>query len=401
MLGERLKKLILFRLLFATLLLYAPAVFSDIDSAVFLGAAVFICLISAIYVIWLVTRRRLQGLAILQMVGDGILETYLVYFTGGAESAFASLYVLSILEGALVMGDQGVVTLITVFSCFCYFIGSLGAFLTIRSALFLVHDPLYFLYVITVNIAILVLTGFLSRRLSKTVDELQNKLQLLERLSSLGEVVSKIAHEIRNPLSSIRTAAEVMNESLKGRLNEQQEKMLSIVDGESERLMKTLARILSYSKQVEFHPKMLFLDPLINRVLAVAQTNSLVHSTGVLVERKYDIVKTRIYADEEQVVGALINLMLNAYQAMPQGGILRIEADGGTLGTKLKISDSGCGIPRDMMKEIFAPFKTSKKGGTGLGLAEVHKVVTLHEGKIHVESEPGKGTTFHLYFPKP
>ena len=401
MLGERLKKLILFRLLFATLLLYAPAVFSDIDSAVFLGAAVFICLISAIYVIWLVTRRRLQGLAILQMVGDGVLETYLVYFTGGAESAFASLYVLSILEGALVLGDQGAITLITVFSCTCYFFGSFAAFLTIRSALFLVHDPLYFLYVITVNIAILVLTGFLSRRLSKTVDELQNKLQLLERLSSLGEVVSKIAHEIRNPLSSIRTAAEVMNESLKGRLNEQQEKMLSIVDGESERLMKTLARILNYSKQVEFHPKMLFLDPLINRVLAVAQTSSLVHSTGVLVERKYDIVKTRIYADEEQVVGALINLMLNAYQAMPQGGVLRIEADGGTLGTNLKISDSGCGIPRDIMKEIFAPFKTSKKGGTGLGLAEVHKVVTLHEGKIHVESEPGKGTTFHLYFPKP
>ena len=401
MLGERLKKLVLFRLLFATLLLYCPKVFSDVNPVIFFRVSAFICGASAVYVVWYVTRRYLRELAILQMGVDVFVETYLVYFTGGRESAFATLYVLSILDTALVLGDRRMVILVTVFSCVCYFIGSLAAFLAVGPGLFQPRDPLYFLYGTTVNIVIFTLIGLLSHRLSKTVQELQGKLKLSERLSSLGEVVSKIAHEIRNPLSSIRIAAEVVRESLKGKLTDQEAKMLAIVDGESDRLTKTLQRILSYTRQVPPDPKMLPLGLLLDRVLSMAGMNSLVYSNGIVVEKIYDAKKTRIYADEEQLVGALLNLVLNAYQAMSQGGKLSVEAVEEVHGTRVSVSDTGSGIPAKKIKELFTPFKTSKKGGTGLGLAEVHKVVTLHEGKISVESNSGKGTAFHLYFPKP
>ena len=401
MLGKRLKKLVLVRLFVATLLLYGPRVFPDVSPVIFYGMPVVLCLLSAFYLAWYVIGRRLRQLAILQMGVDVLVETYLIYFTGGAESVFATLYVLTILGAALVLGEKRFVVTLTVFSCFSYLAGSVANFAKGGSGLFFSRDPLYFFYGTTVNIVIFAVVGALSRRLSETVRELQEKLKLSERLSSLGEVVSKVAHEVRNPLSSICTAAEVLKESLKGKLGPQEERMVQIVKGESERLTKTLQRILNYTKQLEPNPKMISFDPLVERVLALARMNALVHSNGIVVEKTYDASKTHIYADEEQMVGALLNLILNAFQAMPQGGRIRISAAEEARGTRVGLEDTGGGISREKIKDIFSPFKTTKKGGTGLGLAEVHKIVTLHEGKIDVESESGKGTTFHLYFPKP
>ncbi len=401
MLGRRLKKLILFRLLFAALLLYCPNIFPGIEPALFFGVAALICFASGFYVLWYVTRRRLRWLAVLQITLDILTETYLVYFTGGRTSLFVTLYVISILETALVLGEKRVVIWVTFFSCVCYAYTSFLVYGTFKSGFILSHGSLYFLYGVTVNMVIFTLVGSLSFRLSENIHELQERVRLSERLSSLGEIVSKIAHEIRNPLSSIRTAAEVVSESLKGKLNPQEERMLNIVDTESVRLTTTLQRILGYTRHAPPNPHLLPLDPLMDRVLFMARTNSLVHSNGVLVEKKYEAVKTRIYADEEQIVGAFLNLILNAYQAMPQGGKLIIEAIEEVGGTKVVIGDTGGGIPGDKIKELFIPFKSSKKGGTGLGLAEVHKVVTLHEGTIEVKSESEKGTAFHLYFPKP
>ena len=401
MLGERLKKLVLVRLLLATLLLYCPRVFPDVNSVVFYGASLLICILSATYILWYATRRRLHELVMIQIGMDVLLETYLVYFTGGTESFFATLYVLSILGAALVLGDKRACFLVTFFSCIFYFLSSLATFLIGGHGLFFPRDPLYFLYGTTVNIAIFVLVGVLSRRLSETVQELQERLKLSERLSSLGEVVGKVAHEVRNPLSAIRTAMEVLRESLKGRLSEQEARMVAIVDGESDRLTKTLQRILGYTKQVHPNPKMVSLDAIVERILAMARMNSSVHSNGIMVEKTYKVSGTRVYADEEQIIGALLNLVLNAYQAMPKGGTLRIGAREEVRGTQVSVEDTGAGIPRDKLKDLFFPFKSSKKGGTGLGLAEVHKIITLHEGKIHVESELGKGTAFHLFFPKP
>ena len=400
MLSARLKRLMLIRLLLASLLLHAPKVFVEISPLLFYGASVSVCFLSAFYVLWYITRRWIRQLAFIQILGDVLLETYLVYFTGGTESLFVTFFILTILSAALVLGEKKVIISTTVFSSLAYFVSS---FMVYRERLNpeMPPDPIYFFYGVTVRIAIFFTVGHLSRHLSGTVQELRERLRLSERLSSLGEVVSKIAHEVRNPLSAIRTAAEVLRESTQGKLTTQEEKMMAVVEGESGRLTKTLQRILNYAKQTPPSPKMLLLDPLVERTLNVARLNSQVHSEGIQVEKKYNGNHIHVYADEEQFLGAFLNLLLNAFQAMPEGGFLRIEAAEELKGTKISVEDSGGGIPREKLKDLFLPFKSSKKGGTGLGLAEVHKIVTLHEGKIEVETDPGKGTTFHLYFPKP
>lgn len=400
MISSRLKKLMLFRLLFATLLLFCPKI-SEVGAGVpFYTSTVLACVLTTFYVIWFVTRRRLRWLALVQVLGDLSLVSYLVLFTGGAESLFVVLYPITILSSALVLGEKNAVVATTVLGSLGYLTSSvLASQFDLTSVL--PQSDLYLFYGMGMRIAIFVGVGYLSRFLSGAVLELQSRVQLSERLSALGEVVSKIAHEVRNPLSAIRTAAEVLKDSLAGKVGAQEERMIEIVDSESDRLTKTLQRILSYARQAQPDPKILLLDPLIDRALTLVQLNSRVHSNGVAVEKKYDKSGTRIYADEEQVVGAFLNLILNAYQAMPTGGILKIAAEEVARGTTISIEDSGGGIPHDKLKDLFSPFKSTKKGGTGLGLAEVQKIVTLHEGKVEVDSCPGKGTTFRLFFPKP
>lgn len=399
MLSTRLKKLMLIRLLFASLLLHVPEVSSGLSPLVFYAASVGVCLLSLFYLLWYLTRRRLRELALVQIFVDVFLETYLIYFTGGAESVFGTFYVLSILSAALVLGEKKVIVSTASFSSFAYFMISLAVYQRRLNPL-MPPDPIYFFYGTMVRIATFITVGYLSRHLSETVHELKESLKLSERLSLLGEVVSKIAHEIRNPLSAIRTAAEVLRESSRGKLTAQEEKMVAVMETESERLTKTLQRILNYAKEAPPSPKMLLLDPLVDRTLNVARLNSQVHSEGIRVEKRYQGDHLHLYADEEQFLGVFLNLVLNAFQAMPEGGLLTIGAREELKGTQVSIGDSGGGIPREKLKDLFLPFKSSKKGGTGLGLAEVHKIVTLHEGKIEVETDLGKGTTFHLYFPK-
>lgn len=400
MLGQRVKKLILFRLLFGVSLLYGPSVVRDVGEFPFYLAAVVVASLSVIYLCWFLSGRRYQWLSGIQILGDVCLVTYLVYVSGGTESLFAIFYPLSILSAAMVMGGKRSVVAATTASCMAYLGASIAARITGTDAL-AGGDTIYFLYGAGVRIAIFFVVGRLSRQLSGTVAELETRLKLSERLSMLGEVISKISHEIRNPLASIHTAAEVLRDSLEGSLNPTQQRMIGIIDQESDRMTKTLQRILNYTKQARPEPKLLDFDALVERVLGLVRLNSTIQSNGITVEKEYETGRTHVYADEEQIVAALLNLAQNAYQAMPQGGMLRVRAVEDLRGTRIDLEDTAGGIPKEKLKDLFVPFRSTKKGGTGIGLAEVQKIVTLHEGRIDVESYPKKGTTFHLFFPKP
>ena len=400
MLGNRIKRLILLRLLFAALLLYAPSAFDENLALPFYGISSLICLLSACYVGWYVTRRWLRSLALVQMAVDVLIETALVSLTGGMESLFATSYVLTILSTALVLGKRKAVLQITALSSVAYGVASWMAHQA-GSNTFLPTDPVYFLYGTSVRIVIFFTVGYLSRQLSRSVLELEAQLKLSERLSLLGEAASKIAHEVRNPLSSIRTASEVLRDTLAGKLDDSQGRMVELIYSESDRLNQTLQRILNYAKQASPHPQLLLLDKLVERTVSLAELHSNGRSKNISIEKKYETNRTHVYADEEQLLAALLNLTLNAYQAMPEGGALTVEAEERLNGTEISLGDTGNGIPSEKVKDLFQPFKSNRKGGTGLGLAEVQKIVTLHEGKIEVESHLGKGTEFHLFFPKP
>ncbi len=400
MLGKRILRLILLRLLFATLFLYGPSILKDNSELAFYGVSSAICALSAFYILWYLTRRWLRQLAFLQLGMDVLIETVLVLTTGGMESLFATLYVLTILSTALVVGERKGVLRMTAFSSAAYFLASYGVYQAGANNLF-AKDPVIFLYGTTVRIVIFFTVGYLSRRLSENVLELQERLKLSERLSLLGEAASKIAHEVRNPLASIRTASEVLRDTLANKLDPVQGRMVSLIYDEAGRLSQTLQRILNYAKQAPPHPKLLLLDALIERTVSLVQLNSQNGTKNVSIEKKYPPDKTHVYADEEQLLAALLNLMLNAYQSMPGGGSLTIQAEEELKGTNISLEDTGGGIPAEKVGDLFQPFKSNKSGGTGLGLAEVYKIVALHEGRINVETHPPKGTAFHLFFPKP
>ncbi len=400
MLFRGVKKLILIRLFAASLLLYAPQAFEDVPAFIFYGVSSLICLLSVFYILWFTLRRGLRALAITQISIDILLEAYLVYFTGGAESLFTILFILSGISTAFTLGGRRSIFLTTFLSSLAYLFSALLArHSSVYSALH--NDNVYLFYGTTIRIVIFFVVAYLSRQLSTKLFELEDQLKLANRLSLLGEAAAKIAHEVRSPLSSIRTAAEVLKDTLAGKMDAQTEKMVTIVESESSRLAKTLQRILDYAKPANLNQKMLQLDPLIERTLSLISLQSQEKTNDVHIEKKYDILRTRVYADEEQILSAFLNLILNAYQAMADGDILKISAVEDLNATTITFQDKGGGIPQEKLKDLFLPFKSSKKGGTGLGLAEVHKIVTLHEGKIEVESMAGEGTTFRLAFPKP
>ncbi|MBI4115830.1 MAG: hypothetical protein HY447_04555 [Candidatus Omnitrophica bacterium] len=398
--GIEIRKLILLRLLFGVLLLFAPQAPIEGTPQSFYATSALICPLSLFYLLWYVTGRRLYWLALVQIFTDIVLETFLVVFTGGSESLFTIFYVLTILSAAFIVGKKNVVVGATFASCLGYLTASFVS-QELKLSAPLPIDAIYFFYGVTVKIVIFLAAGQLARLLGQRVIDLQDQLKLSERLSLLGETVSKVAHEIRNPLASITTAAEVLGDSLKGRLNQQEERMVTIIGNESDHLAKTLQRILNYARKVKPNCKTLLLDSMIEKTLNLVRLNSQLQHDSIVVEKKYDPMQTHIYADEEQILSALLNLTLNAFQAMPSGGTFRIAGQEDLRGTSLSLEDSGQGIPPEQMKDLFLPFRSSKKGGTGLGLAEVYKIVTLHEGKIKVESYRGKGTTFSIYLPKP
>lgn len=401
MYNRRLKKLILLRLLAAALLCFITSLYpSWIQVFLYMGALSMAGL-SFVYLLWYFSGRYFRQLAYVQIVSDILVFCYLVFWTGGAESPLGVLFPLTILSVALVVGEKKAVIAVSVLSCLGYL---LSAYLASKAGVVataaIPEDRIYFFYGVSLRVIIFLMIGYLSLRLSGAVTELQGRVLLVERLSSLGEVMSRIAHEIKNPLSSIRMASEVLIDALSQKLNEKELRMLQLIDGESGRLVKTMQRILGYVKQTHPDPRLLELDTLVEHTFSILRLNPEISFDTIRTEKKYN-QSTKVYADEEQILSVLSNLFLNACQAMPRGGPLSVTATENWKGTTLEISDKGGGISTAQMETLFTPFKSSKKGGTGLGLADVHKIVTLHEGKIEVQSENNKGTKFKLFFPKP
>ena len=218
------------------------------------------------------------------------------------------------------------------------------------------------------------------------------------RLSSLGELAASIAHEIKNPLISIEGFAKRIEKS--SDLQKIRE-YASVVEKESERLSSVLVRLLDFSRMTG--PNKEYLD-----VNAIVDDTALFTEHHLTTFRKVSLTVTKeeklpeVYADRIHVQQALLNLVMNAAQAMPQGGPVLIRT--GHRGAEyawISVSDEGIGIAEEDLDRIFEPFFTTKpKGeGTGLGLSLTKKLIEANRGKIEVESVKGRGSTFRLLLP--
>lgn len=256
------------------------------------------------------------------------------------------------------------------------------------------------------------------QKLSQTQRELEKQQlqQILQvkHLASLGELAASVAHEIKNPLAGIKLAIQIL--AKEPELAARQRETLEEIMHSMERLDKTMADLLSYSRIRPPELKPVSLHQSIEA--ALSSINEECQIAGVRIEKSFDFIIPPLPLDSQQLERAFLNLFLNALQAMPKGGILTIQTKRHESGYHLRedfpmpgvsgqeegwvevtVTDTGEGIPPDIMGEIFRPFFTTKAKGTGLGLSLAQRIIEQHHGQIFAQSKVMIGTTFYLIFP--
>jgi signal transduction histidine kinase len=254
----------------------------------------------------------------------------------------------------------------------------------------------------------------LNNNLEKSIEELQNvhgRLIQVEKMSELGRMTADVAHEIRNPLTSIggfarrleKNLLHITSEEACLRIISKEKEYAEIIISEVTRLEKILRDILNFSREVKYHLEYNEINGIIKESLTTFVDTCNLHS--IQVEAETDVLLPPVLIDKDQVRQAVINLISNAIGAMPDGGTMRIKTFMEELYSvnyvAVEVADTGHGIPRDKLNMIFEPFYSSKEigFGTGLGLSICKKIMDEHNGLIRVDSELDKGTTFKLFFP--
>jgi two-component system sensor histidine kinase HydH len=231
------------------------------------------------------------------------------------------------------------------------------------------------------------------------VRTLQREIETSRRLASLGKLAAGVAHEIRNPLSSIKGFATYFRERYRAQPEDQ--KTAEIMIQEVDRLNRVITQLLDFARPLSVEKKRTSLQNLINHTLKMIERQAREKNIGLEKAIPVDIGDVKV--DSDRISQILLNLYLNAIEAMEErGGVLTVavsrEAEPYPA-VKIAVSDTGVGIKKEDLEHIFDPYFTTKPSGTGLGLAIVHKIVEAHRGEIRVQSDPGHGTTFSLYFP--
>jgi signal transduction histidine kinase len=215
----------------------------------------------------------------------------------------------------------------------------------------------------------------------------EKQMQQTSKLASIGELASSIAHEIRNPLAGIGAAVEVLGED--GEITAE-------IRQQIKRLNTMLRSLLDFARQREPEVASCEITEIIRPMLALVRPDAQKYHIEIVEELTRDLPAIR--TDAGQAQQALLNVLLNAIQAMPEGGRLRVSATvNGNVA--IRVRDNGVGISEENLQKIFSPFFTTKHRGTGLGLAITRSIMEKHGGSIRVESERGHGTTFTLEFP--
>jgi len=219
-----------------------------------------------------------------------------------------------------------------------------------------------------------------------------------EKLAALGQLSASVAHEIRNPLTGIRLGIDSMLESSE---NEQQKETLEAIILDVRRLDHVLTQLLDFTRRKEPHRNLVSVAELIERALFFIRKQAQTQRVEINLNLRRDLPDVRTSAD--QLLQVLLNIFLNALQAMPDGGMLRLRADRLTHGDKsgvlITVQDTGKGFPEEYRERLFEMFFSTKPSGSGVGLAVSNKIIAEHGGAIWVESPPGMGALVNIFLP--
>jgi PAS domain S-box-containing protein len=226
--------------------------------------------------------------------------------------------------------------------------------------------------------------------------KMEDEFRRMGELAAVGQLAASIAHELRNPLSSIKGAAQFLRKEYEDHAAIVE--FLNIIIEEVNGLSKLTTEFLEYARPMELELGPVDVNEVVRKTLQLMSVH--IGESGVVVIDQLGEDLPAIYADEKQLEQVLRNVVLNGLQSMPDGGTLSIlTLAGAGRVVELAISDTGSGIPQEKLDRIFAPFFTTKTKGTGLGLSVVQKIVENHGGHIEVSSTVGQGTTFTIVLP--
>ncbi|MEX2261675.1 MAG: ATP-binding protein [Bryobacteraceae bacterium] len=223
-----------------------------------------------------------------------------------------------------------------------------------------------------------------------------SQLQLAERLSSIGRITGGVAHEVKNPLNAINIHVELARTKLSHGDTDIEPEM-EIISGEILRLDRVVTTFLDFNRPLRPNLQDIAVDTLLEDLVRLTKPQA--EAAGVSMAVSLDSEGAVISADADLLKQAMLNVVVNAIASMPKGGELRIETSVYRYEAEIRIADTGMGIAPELRDKIFKLYFSTKKGGSGIGLAMAFRIVQLHDGTIDFTSETGKGTTFSLRFP--
>jgi len=237
--------------------------------------------------------------------------------------------------------------------------------------------------------------GLLTLRDAESVHRIEDEIELSRRLAAIGRLTSGVAHEVKNPINAIVVHLEVMRQKLK-ETDPDTRRHIDVIGSEIQRLDRVVQTLVDFTRPVELRLIETDLGKLVDDVVILASPAA--EQNQVHLERTgQEPLRTRI--DVDLVKQAVLNIVINGVQAMPDGGTMRLGMRRDGDNALLTIRDEGQGIPEDIRDKVFNLYFTTKKGGSGIGLAMAYRVVQLHHGSLEFQSNAGEGTTFYLRFP--
>ena len=226
------------------------------------------------------------------------------------------------------------------------------------------------------------------------VRRLEREVRMQDRLAAVGRLAAAIAHEIRNPLTSIAGSVSML--SGLPEMNGDHRRLLDIVTRESQRLNAIITDFLAYSRTKKYQFDRVDLIRLVEDTLTLMDHRMAAEKTGIEIKRRFAVPEAWMLADGDKLKQVFWNLCENSVRAMKGGGTLTAAIESLADDWQVSFIDTGMGMTPQQIEKIFEPFQSNFEGGTGLGLAIVYQIVQAHEGKVWARSKPGQGTTFVL-----
>jgi two-component system sensor histidine kinase PilS (NtrC family) len=225
------------------------------------------------------------------------------------------------------------------------------------------------------------------------IRRLEREMRLQDRLAAVGRLAAAIAHEIRNPLTSIAGSVSMLSDA--PALTDEQRQLLQIVTRESDRLNNIITDFLAYSRGKQYRFERVNLIPLLQDTLTLLEHRLTAENSGIRLKRILPSSEAWVLADGDKLKQVFWNFTENAVRAMKKtGGTLTAALVERGPDWEMSFADTGPGISPQQTEKIFEPFQSNFEGGTGLGLAIVYQIVQAHEGKVWARSEVGRGTSF-------